>query len=61
MPLSCIGDGGVHNKGGSFANVGFTRGLIVPYLDRVFVGRHVLLRMRINYYVCGRFTTRADK
>ena len=44
----------------SFANVGFTTGLVLPYLDIVFVGLHILLRVRINYYVCGRFITRAD-
>ena len=41
--------------GGSFANVGFTMGLILPYLDRVFVGLHILLRVRIVSYACGRF------
>ena len=49
MAPSSIGDGGVHNGGGSFANVGFTTGLILPYLDIVFVGLHNLLRVRINY------------
>ena len=39
--------------GGSFANVGFTTGLILPYFDRVFVRLHILLRVRINYYACG--------
>ena len=29
--------------GGSFANVGFTTGLILPYLDVVFVGPHFFL------------------
>ena len=50
MVLSSIGDGGVHNGGGgSFCNVGFTTGLILPYLDIVFVGLHSLLRVRITY------------
>ena len=59
MPLRSRGDGGVH-KGGSFTNVGFTTGLVVPFLDRVFVGLHVLLRVRIKFYSCGRLITRAD-
>ena len=46
---------GVHNGGrGSFGNVGFTTGLILPYLDIDFVGLHSLLRVRINYYACCR-------
>ena len=53
MSLSSIEDGGVHNVGGSFGNVGFTTGLILPYLEIVFVGLHVLLRPRIFYYACG--------
>ena len=57
--LSSIGDGGVHNGGGSFANVGFTTGLILPFLDRAFVGLHKLLRVQINYSACGYFNTRA--
>ena len=53
MALSGIGVGGVHTRGeGSFANVGLTTGLILPYLDRVFVGLHILLRVPINYYAC---------
>ena len=60
MALSSIEDGGVHNRGGSFANVGFTAGLILPYLHIVFVGLHILLRVRIFYYECGYFFTRAD-
>ena len=59
MALSSEGDGGVHN-GGSFGNVGFTTGLILNYLDRVLMGLHSLLRVRINYYACGWFITRAD-
>ena len=51
---------GVFATGGSFANVGFTTGLILPYLDIVFVGLHIILRVRVNYYACGRFITRAD-
>ena len=47
-------------EGGFFAIVGFTTGLILPYLDIVFVGLHNLLRVRINYYACGWFITRAD-
>ena len=55
MSLSSIGDGGVHNRGaGYFANVGFTTGLILPYLDIVFVGLFILLRVRINYYASYR-------
>ena len=67
MALSSIGDGGVHNVVGSFGNVGFKMGLILPYLDRVFVGLHSLLRVRIKYYACCGppaaplcFITRAD-
>ena len=32
----------------------FTTGLILPYLDIVFVGLHILLRVRINYYAACR-------
>ena len=60
MSLCSIGDGGVHKGGGSLGNVGFTTGLILPYLEIVFVGLHILLRVRINYYMCGRFITRAE-
>ena len=35
-------------------------GLILPYLDRVFVGLHFLLRVRLIYYASGWFITRAD-
>ena len=59
MPLSSIGEG-VFTTGGSFANVVFTTGLLLPYLDRVFVGLHILLRVRINYYACGRFVMPVD-
>ena len=45
---------GSSQRGGSFANVGFTTGLTLPYLDIVFVGLHILLRVRINYYWCCR-------
>ena len=45
---------------GSFANVGSTTYLILPYLERLFVGLHILLRVRINYYACGCFISRAD-
>ena len=38
----------------------FTTGLILAYLDRVFVGLHSLLRVRRNYYACGGVITRAD-
>ena len=49
MPLSGIGDEGVHNGRGSFANVGFSTGLILPYLEKFlyFVGLHILLRVQI--------------
>ena len=60
MALSSMGDGGSVHKGESFANVGLTTGLIVPYLCIVFVGLHILLRVRINYYACGCFITRVD-
>ena len=56
MPISSKGDGGVHNLrggGGSYANVGFTTCLILPCLERIFVGLHFLLRVGINYYACG--------
>ena len=56
MALSSVGDGGVHNGGGgSFANVGFSTGLILPYLERLLFGpayfitrADKLLRVRIN-------------
>ena len=38
---------------GSFGSVGFTTGLILPYLDRV-------LWACIFYYACGYLITRAD-
>ena len=56
MCLSSIGDEGVHNGGGGGCvpcQLGFTMGLIRPYLGRGFVGLHILLRVRINYYACG--------
>ena len=66
MTLSRIADGVFHN-GGSFANVGLPMGLILPYLERHFVGSHSfithagkLLRVRMVYYACGRFITRMD-
>ena len=54
--------------GGSYRNVGFTTGLILPYLDIVFVGLHNLLRaradkllgVRIVYYARVYFITCAD-
>ena len=57
MAPGSIGDRGVHNMTGGrgrgyFANVGFTTGLILPSLDRVFVGLHSLVRVQINYYAC---------
>ena len=61
MSISRIGDEGVHNGGReSFANVGFTTGRILPYLDIVFAGLQILLRVRINYYECGFFFPCAD-
>ena len=60
MPLSSIADGCVHNLGRSSANVGFTMGLILPYLGRRFVALHNLLRVRIVYQACGKFIGRAD-
>ena len=59
MDLSDIEDGDFHN-GGAFANVGFTTGLFLPDLDRVFVGLHILLRVRINFHACGWFITRVE-
>ena len=53
MSLSSIGDGGVPNGGGFFANVGFTTGLILSCLERLLLGLHILIRVRINYYACG--------
>ena len=46
--------------GGSFANVGFTVGLILPSFERVFVDLHILSRVRIIYHALGRFVKRAD-
>ena len=68
MCLSSIGDGGVHNGGGgSFGIVGFTTGLILPYSEIVFFGpasfitpADKLLRVRMIYYACVCFITRAD-
>ena len=44
---------------GSFASVGFTTGLILPYLERLFVDLHILVRVRIVFFVCGSFIKRA--
>ena len=53
---------GVFTTGGkgSFANVGFTTGLILPYLERFLVGLYFSLRVLMSYYACGCFITRAD-
>ena len=61
MVLSSIGVG-VFTRGRLFANVnvGLKMGVFLPYLDRAFVGPHSLLRVRINYYACGWFITRAN-
>ena len=59
MAVSSIGDGGVHN-GGSFANVGCRTGLILPFLERLFVGPHSILHMRMTYYASGYVITRAE-
>ena len=59
MPLSSIGDV-VFTTGESFANVGFTTGLILPYLQRLFLSLLILLRVLIAYYARGYFITRAD-
>ena len=40
--------------------MGFTTGLILPYLDKVFVDLHIFLRVRMIYYECIYFITRAD-
>ena len=45
---------------GNIGDEVFTTGLILPYLDRISVGLHSLLRVRINFYACGYFFTRAD-
>ena len=66
MPLSSIGEGSFHNGGGSFANVGFIAGLILPHLEIfwLFVGLHFfpraadLLRVQIFDYACGFFISR---
>ena len=68
MPLSSIGDGAVHNGGGgSFAKVGFTTDLILPYLERLFVGLHIffkhsddLLRVRMIFFACVYFIKGAE-
>ena len=58
--------GAPFTPGGSFAIVGFTMGLVLPYLERIFVGLHFLARadnllpVRILYYACGSFNTRAN-
>ena len=69
MALSSIGDGGVHNGGGgggSFANVGSTTRLILPYLETLCGPAYFitptgnLLRVRIFCYARGYFILRAD-
>ena len=58
MVLSSIGDGDVQN-GGIVCQCGVYNGSKASYLDRVFVGLHSLLHVRIIHHACGRFTTRA--
>ena len=67
MPFSSIGDGGsVRNGGDPLPMWGLQQVLILPYLERLFVGLHFfsladsLLRVRIIYYACGCFIARAD-
>ena len=66
MALSSIGDGRVHNGGGSFSNVGFTTGLILAFLDsfcgpaNFFTLAEKFLRVRRIHYACGCLITRAD-
>ena len=60
MPLSSVAAGRFDHKGGG--NVGLTTGLIFPSLETfwLYVGSHILLGVRINYYACGHSITRAD-
>ena len=50
--------------GGSFANLGFTTGLILPYFDRVSASFITLaedsLRMKMIFYACGCSITRPE-
>ena len=59
MPVSSIGDGGVHN-GGVFCQCGVYKGSIPSLFGDFFVGLHILLRLLIIYYACGYLITRAD-
>ena len=52
MFLCSIGEWGCSQRGGGgvpLAMWGLQGGLILPYLDIVFVGLHILLRVRIIY------------
>ena len=62
MGLSSIGDGVFTAEGGGLwglSNVGITTGLILPHLERLVVDLQSLLHVRIIYYTCGKFITRA--
>ena len=58
MALSSIGDGGVHN-GGVLWQCGVYNGSNPSLFGQIFVDLHILLLVRINYYACGYFITRA--
>ena len=58
MPLSHIGDEGVHNWGGGgeegvFCQCGVYNGSNPSLFGENFLGLHILLRVRMNYYACG--------
>ena len=70
MPLSSIGDGGVHNGGGGggvLCKCGVYNGSNPSFFGETFCGPAYfitraddLLRVRVIYYACGYFITRAD-
>ena len=67
MCLSSIGDGGVHNGGGVLRQCGVYNGSNPSFFGYGFCGpayflarAYKLLRVRMIYYACGRFNTRAD-
>ena len=68
MPLSSIGDGGVHNEGGGVrGQFGVYNGSNPSLLGKIFCGPPYFIRcadnlsrVRLIYYACGYFVTRAD-
>ena len=67
MSLSSIGDGGIHNGGGVFWQCGVYNGSNPSLFGYSFCGHAYfitradkLLRVRMIYYECIYFNTRAD-